>query len=160
MHLLLNYNFAIFQRILCKIYDASLQEQAVNMDLLCILCIANSSYGVKTPKDEVICDTYWNFCKKLKIWTCFTQNGRFRDQTGRRETTSQNGRLPFKTGGLEHKSLNLKELQNCIPRITCVQSLFCSKRVDRGLHFLPILLENQHFVSMNFLCFLPVLCQI
>ena len=56
----------------------------------------------KTPKVEVTCDTYWNFYKKLKIWTCFPQNGRFRDQTGGRETTSQNRSLPFKTGGLEH----------------------------------------------------------
>ena len=63
------------------------------MDLQCILRIANSSYAVKTPKDEVTYDTYWNFYKKLKIWRCFPQNGRFRDKTGGRETTSQNGRL-------------------------------------------------------------------
>ena len=103
------YNFAIFQHILCKIYDKSLQKQAVNMDLQCILCIVNSSYAIKTPKDEGYfvfwcfnCDTYWNFYKKLKIWTCFPQNGRFRDQTGGRETTPQNVSLPFKTGGLEY----------------------------------------------------------
>ena len=105
MHLKLvskHYNFAIFQHILCKTYNESLQKQAVNMDLQCILCIANSSYAVKTPKDEVTCNTYWNFYKKLKIWTCFPQNGRFRDQTGGRETTSQNGSLLLKTGGVEH----------------------------------------------------------
>ena len=61
------------------------------MDLQCILCIANSSYAVKTAKHEVTCDTYWNFYKKLKIWTCFPQNRGYRDQTGRRETTSQKG---------------------------------------------------------------------
>ena len=72
------------------------------MDLQCIICIANSGYAVKTLKDEVTCDTYWNFYKKLKIWTCFPQNERFRDQTGRWETTSQNGSLPFEAGGLEH----------------------------------------------------------
>ena len=72
------------------------------MDLQCILCIANSSYAVKTPKDEGTCNTYWNFYKKLKIWICFAQNGRFRHQTGGWETTSQNLSLPFKTGGLEH----------------------------------------------------------
>ena len=80
------------------------------MDLQCILCIANSSYVVKTPKDKVICNTYWDFYKKLKILTCFPQDGRFRDQTGGREITSQNGSLPFKTGGLEHicfKSSNI-----------------------------------------------------
>ena len=44
----------------CKTYDESLQKQAVNMDLQCILYIANSSYAVKTPKDEVTCDAYWN----------------------------------------------------------------------------------------------------
>ena len=72
------------------------------MDLQCILCIANSSYAVKTPKDKVTWDTYWNLKKKLKIWTYFPQNGRFWDQTVGRETTSQNGSLLFKTGGLEH----------------------------------------------------------
>ena len=65
------------------------------MDLQCILCIANSNDAVKKPNDEETCDTYWNFYKKLEIWTCFPQNGRFRDQTGGGETTSQ-------TGGLEH----------------------------------------------------------
>ena len=72
------------------------------MNLQCILCIAISNYAVKTPKYEVTCDTYWNFYRNLKIWTCFPQNGRFRDQTGRRETTSQEESLPFKTRGLEH----------------------------------------------------------
>ena len=79
------------------------------MNLQCILCIANTSYAIKTPKDEGYfvfwyfnCDTYWNFYKKLKIWTCFPQNKRFRDQMGGWETTSQKGSLPFKTGGLEH----------------------------------------------------------
>ena len=71
------YNFAIFQHTLCKTYDESLQKQAVNMDLQCILYIANSSYAVKTPKDEVTCNKYWNFYKKLKIWKCFPQNEKF-----------------------------------------------------------------------------------
>ena len=62
------------------------------MDLKCILCNTNSSYAVKTPKEEVTCDTNWNFCKKLKIWTCFAQNGRFRHHTEGWEITSQNGR--------------------------------------------------------------------
>ena len=75
------YNFVIFQYILCKTYDEG------------ILCIANSSYAVETPKDEVTCGKYWNFYKKLKMRTCFPQNGRFRDQTGGRETISQNGRV-------------------------------------------------------------------
>ena len=78
------------------------------MDLQCIVCIANSSYAVKTPKNEVTCDIYWNFYKKFKIWTCFPQNGRFRDQTGGRETTSQNRSFPFKTGGLEHIPVKLQ----------------------------------------------------
>ena len=77
------------------------------MDLQCILYIADSSYAVKTPKDEVTCDTYWNFYKKLKIWTCFPQNGRFRDQKEGRETTSQNGSHPFNTGGLENMDINV-----------------------------------------------------
>ena len=43
-----------------------------------------------------------NHCKNR----FFRQNGRFRDQTGGRKTTSQNGILPFKTGGLEHMLLS------------------------------------------------------
>ena len=39
------------------------------MDLQCIICIANTSYAVKTPKEEVACNTHWNFYKKFKIWT-------------------------------------------------------------------------------------------
>ena len=59
LKLVLKYcNSAIFQHIRCKIYDESLQEQAVNVDLQCIICITNSSYAVKTPKDDVTCDTY------------------------------------------------------------------------------------------------------
>ena len=72
------------------------------MDLQCILCITDTRYAVKTTKDEVTGDTCWNFYKKMEIWTCFPQNGRFRDQTAGQETTSQNRSLPFKTGGLEH----------------------------------------------------------
>ena len=78
------------------------------MDLQCILCIANSSYAVETPKDDITCDKYRNVYKKMKIWTCFPQNRRFRDQTGGRETISQNGSLPFKTGGLEHMGCYLQ----------------------------------------------------
>ena len=36
----------------------------------------------------------------------------------------------------------LKELRNCISRITCVWSLFCSIRVYKSLRFLPILLKK------------------
>ena len=36
----------------------------------------------------------------------------------------------------------LKELRNCIPHLIRVWSLFCSIRVYKSLHFLPILLEN------------------
>ena len=96
------YSFAIFQHILCKTYDESMQKPAENMDLQCIHCIANSCYAVKTPKDEVTCDKYWDFYKQMKIWTCFPQNRRFRDQTEGREATFQIGSLPSKTGGLEH----------------------------------------------------------
>ena len=95
------YNFAIFQHILCKTYNESLQKQAeAKFDLLLTWiynvfgqCIGNSCYAVKTPKDEITCATYWNFYKKLKLWTCFPQNRRFRDQTGGREIISQNGRV-------------------------------------------------------------------
>ena len=45
----------------CKTYNESLQKQDGNMDLQCILYIADSSYTVKTPKDKVTCNTYWNF---------------------------------------------------------------------------------------------------
>ena len=89
--------------MLCKTYNESLENEAVSRDLQCIRCIANSSNTVKTPKDEVTWDRYWNFYKKkMKIWTCFPQNGRFRDQMGGQEIIFQNGSLSFKTGGLEH----------------------------------------------------------
>ena len=100
----------------CKTYDESLQKQAVNMDLQCILCIANSSYAVKTPKDKVTCDTYWNFYKKLKIWTCFPQNRRFWHQTGDNLSKWEgwniwNGRMPcrqkYKTKNMAVKILIL-----------------------------------------------------
>ena len=112
-----------FSIILCKTYDESLQKQAVNMDLRCILCTVNSSHAVKTQKDEVTCDTYWNFFKKLKIWTCFAQNGRFRDQTGGRDTTSQNGSLPFKTGGLEHMTKCIQNVSHISTNFCCIQNL-------------------------------------
>ena len=53
--------------------------------------------------------------------------------------------------------LTLKELQNRIICIICVWSLFCSARVYKCLHFVPILLENQDIVSLCFLCFFSVL---
>ena len=70
------------------------------MNLQYIVCITNSSYTVKMPKDKVTCNKYWNFYKKLKIWTCFPQNRRFRDQTGGQESPVQNGRVG--TNALHH----------------------------------------------------------
>ena len=87
------------------------KKQAVNMDLQCILCTVNSSYAVKTPKDEVTCDTYWNFFKNLNFWRCFPQNRRFRDQTEGRKTTSQNGRV-----GIYGKCANILFL--CTTKVT------------------------------------------
>ena len=46
--------------------------------------------------------TYCNFYKKLKIWACFPQNRRFRDQTGGWETTSKNGRVGTYAFFIEH----------------------------------------------------------
>ena len=57
LELVKKYNFAFFQHILCETYDESLQKQAVNVDLLCILWIANCSYAIKTPKDKITCGT-------------------------------------------------------------------------------------------------------
>ena len=51
----------------------------------------------------------------------------------------------------------LNELRNCISRIICLWSLFCSIRVCTSLHFLPILLENQFFIILRFLYFLTVI---
>ena len=75
----------------CKTYNESLQKQAVNMDVQCILCIANSSYAVKTPKDEVTCDTYWNFYKNWKLRYTSLKTGDF-------EIKREDGRQPLKTG--------------------------------------------------------------
>ena len=47
------------------------------MDLQCILYIADSSYAVKTPKDEVTCDTFWNFRKNLKFADVSLKTGDF-----------------------------------------------------------------------------------
>ena len=52
--------------------------------------------------------------------------------------------------------LTLKELPNRISRIIRLWYLFCSKRVNASLHFLPILLENKFFIVLRFLSFLPV----
>ena len=56
--------------------------------------------------------------------------------------------------------ISLKELQNCIPLIIRVWSLFSSIRVYKSPHFLPVLLENYSFVFLSFLCFLPALFRI
>ena len=69
------------------------------MDLQCILCIANSSYAVRKPKDEVTCDTYRNLYKKLKIWMFPSKreisrsDGRTGDNLSERESPIQNGRV-------------------------------------------------------------------
>ena len=34
---------------------------AVNLDLQYIICIVSNSYAVKTPKDKVTGNAYWNF---------------------------------------------------------------------------------------------------
>ena len=60
------------------------------MDLQCILCIANSSYAVKTPKDEVTCGTYWSFTKNGKF-------GHVSLKTGDFEIKREDGRQPLKT---------------------------------------------------------------
>ena len=54
----------------------------------------------------------------------------------------------------------LKELRNRISRIIRVWSLFCSIRVYASQHFLQILVENQFFIVLRFLSFLPVICRI
>ena len=87
------YYFAIFQDILCKTYQESLQKQAVNMDLQCILCIANSICAIKTPKDDVTCDTYWKFYmfpSKREILRSYGKTG---DNFSKWESPVQNGRV-------------------------------------------------------------------
>ena len=92
------YNFAIFQQILCKTYEKSLQKQAVNMDLQCILCIAYSSYAVKTPKDEIPYDSILEFLQKIENLDMSPSkreisrsNGRMGDNLSKPENTVQNG---------------------------------------------------------------------
>ena len=82
---------------------------AVNMDLQCIICIANSNYAVKTSKDEVTCDTYWNFYKKWKL-------GHVSLKTGDFEIKRKDGRQPFKTvvSRLKRKNWNI-----CLPCYHC-----------------------------------------
>ena len=66
------------------------------MDLQCILCIVNSSYAIKTPKDEGYfvfwcfnCDIYWNFYKKFKFGHVFVKTGDVEIKRG-------DGRQPLK----------------------------------------------------------------
>ena len=70
------------------------------MDLQCILCIVNSSYAVKTLKDEVTCNTYWNLYKKLKNldmfppkWEILRSNKRTGDNLSKQESPVQNRRV-------------------------------------------------------------------
>ena len=79
------------------------------------VCIAKSSYEVKTPKDEVTWYTYWTFYKKLKI-----------------------GHVFLKTGGLEHIYIGIKvrktkdfyrllklEISLKVPSIWLQEAKFC-----------------------------------
>ena len=100
LKLVWKYNFAIFQHILCKTYDESLQKQAVNMDVQCIICIANSIYTVEIAKDKVTCDTYWKFYKKIENFDKFPSkqeilrsNERTGDNLSKQESPVQNGRV-------------------------------------------------------------------
>ena len=96
---------------------------AANMDLQCILCIVNSSSAVKTPKDEVTCDTYWNFYKKLKILTFPSKrdisrsNVRMGDNFSKRESPVQNRRVGTyghnSLAGTDHWNSNLSTNIQC-----------------------------------------------
>ena len=61
---------------------------------------------------------------------------------------SNNMIKPFLAGDNDEKRVRnsvkdiLKVLRKYVPRIIRVWSLFCSIRVYKGLHFLPVLLEN------------------
>ena len=47
--------------------------------------------------------------------------------------------------------------KNCISRINCVWSSFCSIQVCRSLHSLPVLLKNTFFVFLCCLCFVTAM---
>ena len=79
------------------------------MDLQCIFCIGNSSYAFKTPKDEVTCNTYWNFYKKLKIWTVSIKTGNF-------EIKRDDWRQPLKT----EVSRSKREGWNICSSVICI----------------------------------------
>ena len=85
-----HYNFAIY--LLCKTYDESLQKQTVDMDLRHILCIVNSSYTVKTPKEEVSWTHIAIFTKYWKFGIVSLKMGEFEIK---QETTSQKQESPI-----------------------------------------------------------------
>ena len=62
----------------------------VSMDLQCVLCIANSSYAVKTPKDEVA----WHIGIFTKNW----KFGHISLKTRDFEIKREDGRQFLKTG--------------------------------------------------------------
>ena len=77
------------------------------MDLQCVLCIANSSYTIKTPKDDGYfifwcfnCDKYWNFYKKIENLDMLPlkreisrSNGRMGDNVLKQKSPDQNRRV-------------------------------------------------------------------
>ena len=61
------------------------------------------------------------------------------------------------------KTVMLKELRNCIPRIIRVWSLICSIQAYEYRFILVCIFyrffwKTSYFVFLSFLCFLPVLC--
>ena len=89
----------------CKTYDESLQKQAVNMDLQCILYIANSSYTVKTPKDESNLQHILEFLEKNENLQMFPSkqeisksNRRTGDNLSEQESPVQNRRVGMYVG--------------------------------------------------------------
>ena len=97
-----------------------------------------------------------NLVKHQRVWKYYENDCRSLTVTSHQ--IAPNVRCFFLSIRLTWKWLwSLKKLRNWISHIICVCSLFCSIRVYKYLHFLPILLENYFFVFLGFFCFLPVM---
>ena len=93
--------------MLCKTFDKSLQKQAVNMDLQCILCIANSSYAVKTPKRRSNLWYILEFLEKIENLEMFPSkreisrsNGMMGNNLSKQESPVQKGRVGMYDQGM------------------------------------------------------------
>ena len=94
--------------MLCKTYDESLQKQWIYSVFFALSIVVTQLKHQKTSNLQYILE----FLEKNEIWRCFPQNGRFQDQTGGQETTSQNRRVGMYVGVTNRTFLGHEVLVN------------------------------------------------